>query len=392
MTTINTKLICLLLLMVPSCKNINEKNHAVSNKFKLETDNLKDLKIQINDNTKFKFPSLFLFTDKQNTEYLTFISIENNSILFYDFSTSKFLFELELDAEGPNGVGMITGYYIENWDNIYVTSNFHGLSIVDSSGIKKQFIEYKETDKGHYIVPNFTSSSFIYTPTIIHNEKVFITQLPYQASKISETPVSVAIDTISQTIEELPFRFPHIIPDNKLSSAVLGTRFSRDFNGKEFLYSFFMDENIYATDVKTNKEKKIRAKSKYIEKLTLVEFSDDRENVYKSLLENSHYYNMLYDKYRNIYYRFAIIGSEIEHNSKFSFFDIYTNGFIQFSVIIMNENFDIIGETLFPKYIYNPTIAFVHKNGLYISDSHIQNSSFNENVLSFKCFSLKKDE
>ena len=56
---------------------------------------------------------------------------------------------------------------------------------------------------------------------------------------------------------------------------------------------------------------------------------------------------------------------------------------------ILDKDFNIIGETLFPQYTYNPSMAFVHKNGLYISDSHILNPSFDENVLSFKCFTLK---
>jgi hypothetical protein len=47
---------------------------------------------------------------------------------------------------------------------------------------------------------------------------------------------------------------------------------------------------------------------------------------------------------------------------------------------------------LFPEYTYNPAVAFVHKNGLYISDSHILNPSFDENALSFKCFTLEESK
>jgi hypothetical protein len=159
-------------------------------------------------------------------------------------------------------------------------------------------------------------------------------------------------------------------------NTVTGVRFSRDFNGKQFIYSFFMDENIYVTDIETNEKKSIPARSKYINHLKFIKYAEDRELVYKTLLETSCYYNTLYDKYRNVYYRFTVIGKEINRNTAYRFFDIYTNGFIQFSVIIPDENFNIIGETLFPEYTCNPTMVFVHKNGLYISDSHILNPSF----------------
>ena len=170
---------------------------------------------------------------------------------------------------------------------------------------------------------------------------------------------------------------------------VISVDFSREFDGKQLVYSFHMDENIYATNIRTNEEKVISAPSRYIKKLNFIKYSDDREMVYKQFLETSYYYNILYDKYRNVYYRFAIIGSEITNHPGYSFFDICTNGFTTFSVITLDENFNIIGETLFPKHTYNPTIAFVHKNGLYISDSHILNPSFDEDILSFKCFTLK---
>ena len=381
--------VCVLSFVTLSCKKSNKIGGSTNDKYKLELSN-NDLHFDIDDNTKYRFPSLFPYTDRTGKEYLTLMSHMNNEILFYDLLSGEYLFKVGLEKEGPDGVGIMMGYHIENLDNIYITSNLMGLSKIDTSGTKKQFIEYGETNNGHYIVPNFTSSSYIYAPAVVHCGKIFITQYPYQSSKISDTPVSVYIDTITSSSEELPFRYPNIIADEEYMETVISTNFSREFDKKQFIYSFFMDEKIYVTDIDTNEENIISAPSKYIKKLNFIKYSDDREMVYKQLLETSYYYNILYDKYRNVYYRFAIIGSEISKNPDYSFFDIYTNGFISFSVIILDENFNIIGETLFPKYTYNPTIAFVHKNGLYISDSHILNPSFDENTLSFKCFTLKE--
>ncbi|MDR2916490.1 MAG: DUF4221 domain-containing protein [Tannerella sp.] len=372
-----------------SCSNSKSKQSG-SNKYELKEVVGKDLSFRINDDTKFIFSSLFPYTDKSGKEYLTFLSHMKNLILFYDLQTGKYIFDVKLETEGPDGVGIAQGYHIEDLDNIYIASTLPGLTKVDTSGNKKQFIEYGQTNNGHYVVPNFTSSSYIYAPAIIHAGKIYITQLPYSGSKTSAIPVSVAIDTISQTFEELPFRFPPIIDDKELAGTVISIQFSREFNDKQLIYSFFMDNNIYVTDIETNEAKKIPAQSKYINDFQFLKFTDDREKVYKALLESSYYYNILYDKYRNIYYRFAIIGSEVTKKPEYSFFDIYANGFIQFSVIILDKDFNIIGETLFPKYTYNPSIAFVHKDGLYISDSHILNPTFDENKLSFKCFALKE--
>ena len=375
-----------------SCKRTNNNVNSISYNYNLELLANHDLHYKIDDNTKFKFPSLFPYKDKTGKEYLTFMSHMNNEILFYNLLTGEYLSKVKLEKEGPDGVGIMQGYHIEDLNNIYITSNLLGLIKVDTSGTKKQFIEYGETNNGHRVVPNFFSSSYIYSPAVIHNGKIFITQLPYQASQISKTPVSISIDTTTRSFEELPFRYPNIISDKQLRETVIGIDFSREFDGKQLIYSFHMDEKIYTTAINTNEEKIITAPSKYINNLTFIKYNDDRELVYKKLLESSYYYNILYDKYRKVYYRFAIIGSEISKSSEYNFFDLFTNGFITFSVIILDENFNIIGETLFPKYTYNPTIAFVHESGLYISDSHILNPSFDENVLSFKCFTLKNNK
>ena len=385
-------LIFLSFVLFLSCKNSGKKEKASSYNYDLEISTSNDLKMPINEDTEFRFSALFPYYDKSGKEYLTFSSFKNNSILFYDFNTSEYLFDVKLDLEGPNGVGKMNGYHIEDLNNIYITSYQKlGLVKVDTTGTLKQFIEYGKTNNDHNVVPSYTSTSFDYKPIIIKNNIIYITQKPTQFSGIAETPVSVAIDTSSNTIKELPFRFPNLITDEELMTMLIGVGdFSRDFNGKQFIYSFYMDENIYITDIETDEEIKIPIKSKYINKLIFRKITGSLSNAHKTLMESSYYGNLLYDRYRNVYYRFARIGAEPPSENTSQFSEIFYSGSVQFSVIILDENFNIIGETLFPKYTYNPTIAFVHKNGLYISDSHILNPSFDENTLSFKCFTLKE--
>ena len=376
-----------------SCSNQGNKGQSASKKYELETEAANDLKIPIDENTKFVFSALFPYSDKSGKEYLTFKS--DNSILFYDFKTSEHLFDVKLDLEGPNGVGIISGYHIEDLNNIYITSYYtsfqkFGFVKVDTSGTIKQFIEYGKTNNGHNVDPSFKSSSYQYTPIIINKNIIYITQHPNQFSGVAETPVSVAIDTLSNTVKELPLRYPDLITDEELNIVLTGLDFSWDFNGKQFVYSFYMDENIYIIDIETGEEIKIPIKSKYINELKIQKRPDDIENAYKIYIESSNYGNLLYDRYRDVYYRFAHIGAEPPSDYKYPLRELFFNGSVQFSVIILDKDFNIIGETLFPKYTYNPKIAFVHKNGLYISDSHILNPSFNENVLSFKCFTLKE--
>ena len=56
--------------------------------------------------------------------------------------------------------------------------------------------------------------------------------------------------------------------------------------------------------------------------------------------------------------------------------------------MILNEDFDVIGETRFPDFTYISTLHDIGKDGLYLSDSHYKNPSFDENKLRFRRFNL----
>jgi len=351
----------------------------------------KSLQFPIDENTEFVFSVLFPYTDKSGKEYLTFRSRRNNSILFYELRTGNFLFDVKLQKEGPNGVGNMNGYYVEDFNNIYIFSyEKNGIIKVDTDSTIKQYIPYRNTTNGYSVVQSFTPSSLVYNPMFLIDDKIYITQKPYQLSKIADTPVSVIIDTVNNIINEHTFRFPPLIKENDMNHYLIDFSFSRDFNGTHFIYSFEMDENIYITDNQSNEIKKINIKSKYIPKLLFEKLPDNIETSSKLMLETSRYQNVLYDKYRNVYYRFTIIGTDINNYKPSTSGELWRSGPLRFSIIILDKNFNIIGETLFPAATYNSRIAFVHKDGLYISDSHFLNPSFDENILSFKCFTINK--
>lgn len=49
---------------------------------------------------------------------------------------------------------------------------------------------------------------------------------------------------------------------------------------------------------------------------------------------------------------------------------------------------NIVGETLFPEYTYNPNLVFIRKDGLYLSISHVKRLDFDENTLRFQKIEL----
>lgn len=128
------------------------------------------------------------------------------------------------------------------------------------------------------------------------------------------------------------------------------------------------------------------AKSRYLKSMKpKLGNSMEGINAIIKLNENPRYWHIMYDKYRNVYYRFAEMPYKLAPNE--SPYDEPKGK--EFSVIVLNADFEIIGETRFPgkKYFYK--MSFVGREGLYISENNLENPQFDENKLVFTCFKIK---
>jgi hypothetical protein len=384
----------LLVVSFSSCKKKNEVMDLIVSSYNyslVRTD--KKLVYAIDSNTEYERPALFTFTSKNGKRYLTFQNKSFSEILFYELNSGNCIFRLKIEEEGPNGVPRFLGYHIKDFDEIYLTSyGIPQITRVDTTGRILQKINYGKTDEGVELVAHFKSAINTYTPLIIIGDKFFFTQSPMPGEPIETGPVSGYIDTAKHSVQTLPLTFPPIIKKEEFYTAGIGTElnFSRCFDGYHFVYAFNFEEAITVVSIDHKEIKKIPAKSKYIKKINNPHEKRPADMVLgaKRMCEAAFYWNLLYDKYRNVYYRVAYPETEMEAGE--NYIEIWKSGRKRFSIIILDENFNIIGETLFPDYTYMSKVMFVEEEGLYICDSHYKNPNFDENILSFQCFELVK--
>lgn len=375
-------------IIICSCSNkhsLNQEQKKTSNFSLIGSEKSKSF--ELDEDTRYNAFYLYTFSDKNNKEYLSFLNYRTNQILFYDFETCDLLFKIDMDTEGPNGVGQISGYYIENIDNIYVSSySTPGLIKIDTAETIVRKFPYDTTSNGYRVVPSYTPSSHPYLPVVFAENKIFITQ---QAANhiypADQTPVSVTIDTLTNTNEYLPFTFGDVLTDEHYGQGG-EHRFSRAFNGKEFIYSFYADESIHVTSIDHQSVRKINAKSKLIDKIKMEKPPLDDNQRAKWILEVPRYGDLIYDQYRDVYYRFAYPKTKLDPNRQYIRKSLY--GRREFTVIILDNQFNIIGETLFPKEKYNSYVFFVNKDGLYISSDYQINFEQSEEQLNFELFVL----
>ena len=258
-----------ILLLLLFCVLISCKNEKSSNTYSY---NLKASEIiksfVLDSDVKYNAFYLYTFSDDKGKEYLTFLNYRTNQILFYDLETTDFLFKLNLNSEGPHGVVQPTGLYVKDLNHIYVSSYvYSGLMRVDTTCHIIQKIPYGITSKGYNVLPSYTPSSHPYIAPVIIDKKIYITQNAIDRfHPIVDTPLSVVIDTVQKSCEDLPLTYG-ILTEKEL--AIKDPRFSRVFNGKEFIYSFYVSEDIVVTSVDHSEVKKISVKSKYLDSFCL---------------------------------------------------------------------------------------------------------------------------
>ena len=374
----------ILLLSLIICFLFSCKKEKSSSSYNCNLEATKIIKsFTLDSDVKYNAFYLYTFSDDKGKEYLSSLNYRTNQILFYDLKTSEFLFKLNLYAEGPNGIIQPTGFYIKDFDNIYISSYaYSGLIKVDTTCRITQKIPYGTTDEGYKVLPSYTPSSHPYLPPVFIDKKVYITQNAIERfNPIDKTPVSVVIDTIQKSSKGLPLTYNVLTKEEKDAN---DTRFSRIFNGKEFIYSFYTAEDIVVASIDHSEIKKIKVKSQYIDSST--EKQVDSEQGPKLNLELARYGDLVYDPYREVYYRFAYPKTILEDDIRWWGKAVY--GRKKFSVIILNKDFQIIGETLFPEAMYNSYVFFVNSDGLYISRDYQMLYGQSEDYMTFELFKL----
>ena len=345
------------------------------------------------DNVMLEIRALFPFIDKDGHEYLTFQNQLEPEICVYDLQSGEFVKSIFFDREGANGVGMFGGYHVIDFDEIYLPSLQQSkVFVMEESGKKKREIITEKTDDGIPLLP-FGAITFAYRPIYFNNGKMYIPQTINMrlGNKVMEkSPVYVVVDTVKNVLSPFPIKFPPIMSSDDVTKPSLGNELSYSccLNDKDqFVFSFFFDEDIYVVSLQDGEMKKIKVKSRYIDKPAIKENPpQDFDEAMKASSEIPCYGNLIYDKYPKVYYRFVYLKADLDGEK--NYLNIWQYGRKSFSIMILNEDFDVIGETRFPDFTYISTLHYIGKDGLYLSDSHYKNPSFDENKLRFRRFKL----
>lgn len=343
----------------------------------------------VDEKTYYFSKSISSFVDENTgNEYFSFENSEKgqHEILFYEMGSQQLVKRIEIQEVGPNAIGMF-GHRVKDLNHIYITSSGqHAISLVNDKGAIMQSYNYTQSDEGKPLSLVY-AVSYCHMPLIIDTSLLYLPQRVFgnemSGADWLSTPLCAIMDTLSFNIKILPLKYPVLFKQKSPITSSADVGYSFDFDGENFIYSFMKSDSIIVTSDHIQSRSYI-SKSRYLNQVKCIPYSgDDIITCQRSMCEQEMYWHFMYDKYRDVYYRFALFACDVDARTDVMELDGVRQ---EFSVMVLGRDFKVIKEVRFPKDRYLPKMCFIGKKGLYISENNPANPDFDENKLVFSCF------
>lgn len=381
------KIILLLVLAhLYACSSSKSGEDAIYSKELVES---KKVTLPCDENTYFLSKSIFQF-EEDGKEYLHFENSRKGQyeIITFDLEKQDVHKRLPIAPEGPNGIPAMYGSKPFPDSKNYLISQTLAFRVTQMDGDGNVLRNYQLKSPGRFV--RIILGSFCYYPSFVRDSILYFNQPVASRKKrnLDRYPIFATLDLRTGELGFAPLDFPKTFKGD-YSHIRSGDGFTYDYNYKEnrLVCSFLESDSIMVTDDLTH-TKWYNAKSQFLDSMIpyLNAPVEDAQDLIRSK-GKAKYWHIMYDKYRDVYYRFAEMPCELAKDE--NPYDEFSHKSREFSVIILDKDFRIIGETKFPGNKYFIRMSFVGRDGLYISENNLGNPDFDEDKLVFACFKLE---
>jgi hypothetical protein len=349
---------------------------------------------ELDDETSYMM-SYIQHVDNSGDAYLTFYNSYNTSIYLYSYESGQFIKKIHYEKEGPDGVGDMQGYFYANDDSIFVYSYWGGFLMHTNSDATVLSKERLNSDALNALTGKSENLDMIYpapylktaTPMKKYGNKFilggFVAGEP-TTETATNRPVCLLYDMEKHTVEYI-INYPEQYAKYNWCGGFAYRLPCIDLNNEKIIVSFSADHYLTSYSLKTGKQEKHYAGSSLIKGIkSYSEGKDapcngDREMEW--FMYNPSYQNVLYDRYKKLYYRLAQLPvKDYRHGD-------YGNK-KPTVVTVLDADMNYLGEALLPENIKHEfACTFVSKDGL-----NIQVLTDNEDVITFNTYNFFPDE
>ncbi|WP_410266177.1 DUF4221 family protein [Cyclobacterium sp.] len=367
-----------------SCGNISESDQSSNNVAGELRINENSIQIPLDEETSHYSMGLDYF--KSERPLLFNFNPLKKCIQVYDIQEKLLSKEMTFEKEGSEGIGSLTGYYVHDLDSIFIFTNTPGtmyLTDLEQSYLSPITLEIPDG----YVGPAFQSAPFNANPIIRGDKMLAKVLVPAHIPDMEESQLSQQFLSAEFSLDNGKGNFSaHKYPKGYLEEGLKAPYYSMAASPDRVVYSFFADHRLQVAEGVSSGTKTVAAKSQYLPEIFPSLSRTAVQLEYMTYLFTSpRYEGLIYDKYREIYYRFCYPSIEISGQEEINQLRAYPK---DFSIMILDSELNILGETRLTERHLVPNNVFVAEEGLYISANHPDNPNLKEDWLEFKLLEL----
>jgi hypothetical protein len=337
------------------------------------------IEIPINENTSNDWWTL-QYLDLKSNEYLVYhdrIKSQLKKIHFYNLQDREKSFDVEVEIEGPNGVGHLDSFYVRNLDSIFVLNQYaYRLYLIDTSGIVKDMFQLIGDNLQGTSEITYLPIPLPWTPIVDLGNKLIFPARPDVNTTENYTP-EIYKTGISLDLDSKAFSYEFDFSASYFNSGFWGFHlelpsFTVNFKDSLLIQSFPIDDRVMVYDFDLSLLDSPSLFKEYYEGAfhSLIEPTQESDIFYPHIFSNPSNMSILWDPYRELYYRiFSGPYSQeiIERRRKNNFAPLTENNeYPERRIMIFDREFKEIGVLELDKEKYSVQLIRVVKEGLLI--------------------------
>ena len=370
------------MLLLSSC-NMGTKTNAEKTLNEIQVNSILEIsgieKIELPDSipNPDSIHNLYWNSDKNYLGFIEDIPIENKIYIYlYEFDKKKWKI-IPLSKEGPNQVYSLGSFAFENYDTIiYFPSSVPRVIRVDLNG---NVISNNEFSKKYSHGINV--SVFNPRPIKIDSSLGFLTTEYLHMDRV-ESYKQASLFTVydfDTNVSNHLIKYPDEFIGNIWSSNDLFVNSIYNNNG-DIILNFSKSHYLYIYDKMGKLKEKVNARIKQIRDAKPDTNNSDALQDMLRAESNGRYKLLIYDEWRNVYYRIAsFYDTNTKPNPK-NFQELQNlKPYLTHAIITLDENFKVIGQDFFKveESEIGAQSYFVNENGLYL---HSTKTDSNHNL------------
>jgi hypothetical protein len=376
-----------MILLLTFC---NQKPHMQDSKNSSSISHAVDTLLVPADSTTALDITVYDHFDNGDAEFLFFYNGYSHHLYGFNLSEKKYDYIIPLSRNGQEGVGNIESMHIHSLDSIFVYER--GIvKLLNSEGqvsASHNLIRSIPDDFGFLLAnPWFRLTYLPHTKTILLNNIYGM----MNRDKSLQKPFAVYYSLVTRTSEFAPFYYSDYVKAHRGNFGYLwGASILEALDDGTVYYTFPVESKIYKQNVYTSIDyAEVDAPSNFTAStVDPLPAANDRMAASKHLVENPSYYGVLYDEYRQLFYRIHRSGRELEARD-----DENEIRNVNFYITVLDKNLRYIKEVELPKNTYLQYTWFVSRDGLcFNAASPFYRHLTDERNIEFHVFRFMWDE